>query len=407
MKYIYQAKDKGGKNQSGVIEATTKDAALEILGNNNLFPIDVQEVDEKSTSAVMNKQIVLFEKISMKDVAMFSRQLAIMMDSNVPPAEAIEALGDQTKNPSFRNKIYKIAKDIRGGVQLSKALSQYPSVFSIFYVNMIKSGEVSGNLPTILEKVTDHLESEYEIRSKLMGAMMYPAVILVIFILIFVVIMIFVIPGLVTVLRGTGQELPIATRMIIAISDFFVKYWYIVILGLVFIFTAVAYLPKTVIGKDVIDRVSLRIPIIGPFLKNLFLARFAENFSTLISAGIPINEALEVVSDLVGNNVYRNAILSAKEKVVKGERVSRVFDQNKSIISPLFVQMVAVGEQTGKLDSSLMNVVRFYKRESAIFVDSISSIIEPILIIALALMVGFLVASVLLPIYKISTTIQQ
>ena len=355
----------------------------------------------------MNKKITLFERVSMKDVAMFSRQLAIMIDSNVPPAEAIEALADQTKNAAFREKIYKLAKDVREGVQLSKALSQYPNIFSIFYVNMVKSGEVSGNLPIILEKIADHLESEYEISSKMTGAMMYPAVIMVIFVLIFVVIMIFVIPGLVEVLKGTGQELPLATRIVIAISDFFVTYWYVV---LALLFATVAffiYFPKTAIGKDIIDRISLKIPVFGPFLKNLFLARFAENFSTLISAGIPINEALEVVADLVGNNVYRNVILSAKDRVVKGESVSHIFSQQKGIISPLFVQMVAVGEQTGKLDSSLMNVVRFYKRESSIFVDSISSIIEPILIIGLAVMVGFLVAAVLLPIYKISTTIQQ
>lgn len=407
MKYSYQAKDARGSKQSGVIEAVSKDAALEVLSQNNLFPIEVNEVKEKGAGITMNKKITLFERISMKDVAMFSRQIAIMIDSNVPPAEAIEALGDQTRNVAFKEKIYKIGKDVREGVQLSKALSQYPDIFSIFYVNMVKSGEVSGNLPAILEKIADHLESEYEIRSKMLGAMMYPAVILVIFVLIFVVIMIFVIPGLVEVLKGTGQELPIATRMVIAVSDFFVVYWYIVLALILAIAGFCVYFPKTVVGKDMIDRAALKIPVFGPFLKNLFLARFAENLSTLISAGIPINEALEVVADLVGNNVYRNAILLAKDKVVKGESVSHVFSQQKEVISPLFVQMVAVGEQTGKLDSSLMNVVRFYKRETNIFVDSISSVIEPILIIGLALMVGFLVAAVLLPIYKISTTIQQ
>ena len=406
MKYTYQAKDIKGGTQSGVIEAATKDAALEVLSKNNLFPLEIKETGAEATGGI-NKKITLFERVSTKDVAMFSRQLSIMIDSNVPPAEAIEALGDQTKNISFRDKIYKIAKDVREGTQLSKALAQYPNVFGVFYVNMVRSGEVSGNLPTILEKVADHLESEYEIRSKMIGAMTYPAVIMVIFVLIFVVIMIFVIPGLVTVLRGTGQELPFATKLVIGLSDFLVKFWYLVVLIFAAIAAFVIYFPKTVVGKDIIDKVSLRLPVFGTFLKNLFQARFAENFSTLISAGIPINEALEVVADLVGNNVYRNAILSAKDRVVKGESVSYVFSQQKGIISPLFVQMTAVGEQTGKLDSSLLNVVRFYKRESTIFVDSISSIIEPILIIGLALMVGFLVAAVLLPIYKISTTLQQ
>jgi type IV pilus assembly protein PilC len=407
MKYIYKAKDLNGVGKTGEIEAASKDAALEILSNNNLFPLEVKEAGAKGEEKMMSKKITLFERISTKDVAMFSRQLAIMIDSNVPPAEAIEALGDQTKNVAFREKIYKVAKDVREGTPLSRALAQFSNIFGIFYINMVKSGEVSGSLPKILEKIADHLESEYEIRSKMTGAMVYPAVILVIFVLIFVVVMVFVIPGLVEVLRESGQELPIATKIVIGASDFMVAYWYLVFGIAAVLIGGFAYFSKTALGKDIIDRVALRIPVLGPFLKNLFLARFAENFSTLISAGIPINEALEVVADLLGNNVYRDALLVARDKVVKGESVSHVFSQQKGIISPLFVQMTAVGEQTGRLDSSLMNVVRFYKREASIFVDSISSIIEPVLIIGLALMVGFLVAAVLLPIYQISTTIQQ
>jgi type II secretory pathway component PulF len=232
-------------------------------------------------------------------------------------------------------------------------------------------------------------------------------VIVVIFILIFIVLMIFVIPGLVKVLVESGSELPLATKIIISISDFFVNFWYIVVLIFGGLATFFVYYPKTPQGKDVFDRASLKIPIFGPFLKNLYLTRFAENFSTLISAGITINEALEVVADLVGNNVYKDTINRTKDRVIKGESISLVLSQQTGIISPLFVQMVSVGEKTGRLDSSLSNVVRFYKRETDIFVDSLSSIIEPILIIGLALMVGFLVAAVLLPIYQISTTVQQ
>lgn len=408
MKYVYQAKDQKGLTKTGTLEASSKEVALEVLNNNGLFPIEVNEEGAGKKDALDVKiNIKFLGKTSMKDVAMFSRQLAIMVDSNVPPAEAIDALGDQTKNKDFKEKIYKIAKDIREGTQMSKAFAKYPEVFSVFYINMVKSGEVSGNLPTILDKVADHLESEYAIRSKMMGAAMYPMVIMIIFVLIFIVLMIFVIPGLVKVLVESGQELPIATKIIITISDFFVNFWYIVFGMLGAIAAFFIYYPKTVQGKDLFDRVSLKIPIFGPFLKNLFLTRFAENFSTLVSAGITINEALEVVADLIGNNVYRDAILRTRDRVVKGESISLVLSQQTDVISPLFVQMVSVGEKTGRLDSSLTNVVRFYKRETEIFVDSLSSIIEPILIIGLALMVGFLVAAVLLPIYQISTTVQQ
>jgi len=406
MKYSYQAKDINGNKKRGMVEARSKEDVLNFLNGERLFPLEVIELGEDGNRNVMNKNITLFSSVSMKDVAIFSRQLAIMIDSNVPPAEAIEALGDQTKNVAFKEKIYKIAKDVREGTQLSKALSKYPKIFSVFYVNIVKSGEVSGNLPSILEKVADHLESEFEIRSKVMGAMTYPAVILVIFILIFAVIMIFVVPGLVEVLEGTGQELPIATQIIIAVSDFFVSYWYMVLaifLGIVAFFIQ---FPKTPLGKDIFDSVLLKMPVLGSFFKSLFLTRFAENFSTLIASGIAINEALEVVAELIGNNVYKDAILKAKQKVVKGESISYVLSQNPTLISPLFVQMVSVGEQTGKLDSSLSNVVRFYKRETDSFINSLSSIIEPILIIGLALMVGVLVAAVLLPIYQVSTSIQ-
>jgi type IV pilus assembly protein PilC len=408
MKYFYQAKDIKGASKSGMIEASSKDIALEVLSNNGLFPTEVKEEGEKKNAGLDAKiNINLFSGVSVKDVAMFSRQLAIMVDSNVPPAEAIDALGDQTKNKAFKEDIYSIAKDVREGTQMSKAFAKYPKVFSVFYINMIKSGEVSGNLPTILEKIADHMESENAIRSKMMGAAMYPTVVMVIFVLIFIVLMIFVIPGLVKVLVESGQELPLATKIIIAISDFFVNFWYLVIGGLGGLVAFFVYYPRTEQGKEIFDRMYLKIPIFGPFLKNIFLTRFAENFSTLISAGIPINEALEVVAGLIGNNVYRDAILRTRDRVVKGESISLVLAQQTQVISPLFVQMVSVGEKTGRLDSSLTNVVRFYKRETDIFVDSLSSIIEPIMIIGLALMVGFLVAAVLLPIYQISTTVQQ
>jgi len=408
MKYSYQARDVKGAKQAGVIEASSRDAALEVLGNNNLFPLEVTEVKDNSAPKKKSEIYLPFlNKVSQKDVSMFSRQLAIMIDSNVPPAQAIESLGNQTKNKIFKEKIYKIATDVRGGTLLSKAFGKYSDIFSVFYVNMMKSGEASGNLPKILEKVADHLEGEYAIRSKIIGAMLYPVITLIVFVAIFIIMMIFVIPGLVSILQGSGQALPIATKIIIAISNFFVNFWYLILalaIGLTFFFI---YYPRTEKGKDVFDRISLRLPILGNFLKETYVMRLAENFSTLISAGVPIAEALDIVSDLVGNNVYKRAISETRSRVVKGESVSQVFGNYPDIIPPLFVQMASVGEQTGKLDSSLTNVVTFYKRETDVFIDSLSSVIEPVMIIGLAVMVGILVAAVLLPIYQISSTIQQ
>jgi type II secretory pathway component PulF len=406
MKFVFQAKDQTGRAESGYVEASTREEALDILSKRDIYLLSLEE---KTGEVGLNKDISikLFDRVSVKEVVIFSRELAIMIESNISPSDALDALAGQTRNKSFREKILKISSDIRNGTLMSKAFSKFPDLFSIFYVNMLRSGEVSGELPRILERIADHLESDYAMSQKTISAMIYPVMILVIFSLIFVVIMIFVIPNLVTILEGTGQELPFATQIIIFISNFFVNYWYIVLLMASAVGAFAYYYPKTKEGKDVIDRAVLKAPLFGDFLRNIYLSRFAENLSTLIGAGIQINEALDIVASIVGNNVYKKIILQTKDRVMKGDSLSYVLSQYPKEVTPLFTQMAAVGERTGKLDSSLVNVVRFYNRETENFVNSISSLIEPIMIVGLALMVGFLVAAVLLPIYQISTTIQQ
>ncbi|MDD4358473.1 MAG: type II secretion system F family protein [Candidatus Pacebacteria bacterium] len=403
MKFTYQARTKAGLIKKGTMEAISKMAVIELLQKNNLFPTSI--VEEKK-GVNFSTELKIFEGVSAKDVVMFTRELAIMMESNVPPAKALEALGEQTSNKSFKEKIFRISADIREGVTLSKAFARYPKIFSTFYVNMIRSGEISGTLPDVLRKVADHLENEYYIRSKTIGAMIYPIVVLVVFTVIFIVVIVYIIPGLVEVLESSGSELPLVTKIVIGVSNFAINYWWLVlgIIGAVVGF--VIYYPKTKEGKQVTDTLILNIPILGRFQKNVYMNRFAENLSTLLSSGKAITEALEVTADLIGNNVYRDIILNAKEGVIKGRKLSDGLVNYPKYISPLFVQMVAVGESTGKISETLMNVVRFYKAEIETFVDSISNIIEPILILGLAGMVGLLVAAVFLPLYQIGGTIR-
>jgi len=403
MKFNFKAKDQSGRVETGMIEANSREEAIDILSKKDIYLLSLEE---KSSSGDINISFGL-RQVSTKEVVIFSRELAIMIESNVTPSDALDALAAQTRNKAFRSKIIKISSDIRSGVLMSKAFSRYPDLFSIFYVNMIRSGELSGGLPRILDRIASHLESDYAIRQKTLTAMIYPAVILTIFVLIFIVIMIFVIPNLVTVLESTGADLPFATKIIIVISNFFSAYWYIVLAATALLASFIYYYPKTKEGKDLVDAMMLKLPIFGNFFKDIYISRFAENLSTLISAGVQINEALEIVATVVGNNTYKKVILKIKDKVVKGEGFSYALAQYPEEISPLFIQMAAVGEKTGKLDSALVNVVKFYNRETENFVNSISGLIEPIMIIGLALMVGFLVAAVLLPIYQISTTVQQ
>ncbi len=402
MKFEYQARTKTGDIKKGVIEAVSKIAAIDLLHKNRLFPTSVKEEKKVGT---LNMELKIFEGVSSKEVVMFTRELAIMIESNVPPAKALEALGDQTSNKAFKEKIFKIAADIREGVPLSKAFARYPKIFSTFFVNMIRSGEISGTLPDVLRKIADHLENEYYIRSKTIGAMIYPVVVLVVFAVIFMVVVIYIIPGLVEVLESSGAELPLVTKIVIGVSNFAVNYWWIVLLGIIGIASFVIYYPKTEEGKKITDMLILKIPAIGGFQKNVYMNRFAENLSTLLSSGKPITEALEVTADLIGNEVYRKIILDARESVIKGQKVSDSLVNHPKEISPLFVQMVAVGESTGKISETLMNVVRFYKTEIETFVDSISNVIEPVLILGLAGMVGLLVAAVFLPLYQMGGTI--
>jgi len=402
MKFEYQARTKSGDIKKGVIEAVSKMAAIDLLHKNELFPTIIKE--EKKGKG-LNTELKIFERVSSKEVVIFTREIAIMIESNVPPAKALEALGEQMSNRSFKEKIFKVSADIREGVTLSKAFSKYPNIFSTFYVNMLRSGEISGTLPEVLRKVADHLENEYYIKTKTMGAMIYPIVVLVVFAIIFTVVVVYIIPGLVEVLESSGAELPLVTKIVIGVSNFVVNYWWAVLLILIGIASFVNYYPKTKEGKQVTDAILLKVPVLGNFQKNIYMNRFAENLATLLSSGKPITEALEVTADLIGNNVYREIILQARDGVVKGQKISDSLVNYPKHISPLFVQMVAVGESTGKISETLMNVVRFYKTEIETFVDSISNIIEPVLILGLAGMVGLLVAAVFLPLYQIGGTL--
>jgi type IV pilus assembly protein PilC len=402
MKFSYQARTKDGKIQTGIIEATSQEAALDILHKNQLFPTFIQQVEEKKP---LFGGFKFSKKVSQKDVVVFSRQLATMLSSRVPPAEALDALALEATNPEFQEIISHLANDIREGTSLSRAFSRFPKVFSNFYINLVKSGEVAGNLAEVLERAADHLEKDYDLHSKMVGAMIYPAIILVVFVLIFIVLMVFVIPQLTKILIEGGKELPFATRVVIAISNFFINWWWVLLIVVILLFLFFYIYPKTQEGKEVFDRLSLKLPIIGNFFRNIYLARFAENLSTLISAGIPIAQALEVTADLIGNTVYKDIILSARDNVTRGENISSTLERFQDTIPPIFVQMVSVGEKTGRLSSTLMDIVRFYQRDIDVFINSLSSILDPILIIGLAVMVGFLAASVFLPLYQMGSVL--
>jgi type IV pilus assembly protein PilC len=291
---------------------------------------------------------------------------------------------------------------VESGTVFSSALSKYPKIFSSFYIAMIKSGEASGNLSESLDYLAEHLEKEYYLASKIKGAMTYPAVIFLVVIVVFVLMVLFVIPNLAEVLKESDQVLPLPTRIALSLPDL-LKTWGLAFLLLIIgasVFSARYY--RTNRGKDFFDRLVLKLPLFGPFLKIIFLSRFAESFSTLISGGLPITQSLEICGNILGNSTYKDIIARTQEEVKKGEQVSSVLIKFPEFFPPLFTQMTVVGERTGSLDKTLLVLVGFYRKETERVIESFLGILEPLLIVSLGLVIGGLMGAVLMPMYQMS-----
>ena len=399
MKFSYTARTKEGEIRAGIVEVATQEAATALLQKYGFYITSLVGAEAKPFFA---RKIKFFERISRKEIVMFSRQLSIMFKAKVPLIEALQTLTNQTENPVFREKIFDITQKVEGGTPLSRALAFYPKIFSPFYISMVKSGEVSGNISQSLDYLAEHLEKEYYLNSKIKGAMAYPAFVIIVLLIIFTIVIFFILPSLIPILKESGEELPLITKVVIGLGEFLrTKGWIFVLLLAVIIISIWRYL-KTAEGKKIFDRILLRSPVFGSFSKMLNLTRFAENLSTLIAGGLPIAEALGITGEIVGNTIYKEIILEAQTEVRKGESISSVLTKFPEEISPMFVQMTVVGERTGRLDSALTNIVEFYQREVEIGIDKILSLIEPILIVILGLGVGGFIASVLLPLYKMA-----
>jgi len=398
MKFNYQARSEIGEIQSGIVEASNREAAFDVLKTHGLY---VTALEEITSIPVYARKLKIFERVTKKDIVLFSRQISIMFKSNVPVVETLQAIAKQARKSTLKEKILKIAEKVEGGTPLSGAFSIYPKLFTPFYINMVKSGEASGKLSDVFMYLADYLEREYSFQGKIKGAMVYPFFILFVFLAVVTIMMVYVIPQLTEVLKETGQELPLATRVVMTISDFLKTQGVIAALVFLGLIIALVRFVKSKTGKKFFDKNLLKLPLLGSFLKKLYLARCALNLSTLISGGLPIAQALEITGEVVGNNLYKEIILKTRDEVKKGEPISSVLEKYPNLIFSLFYQMVAVGEKTGTLDSSLMNVVEFYQRDVDRSLDDFIKLLEPIFIILLGGVVAGLMVAVLMPLYSI------
>lgn len=402
MKFNYQARTKTGEIQVGTVEAASREGALILLQRHGLY---ITSLEETEAMPIYAKRLEV-ARISKKDLVIFSRQLSIMFRSKVPLVESLRTLAEQSGKAGLKEKILKLSEKIEGGTSFSQALAAYPKLFDAFYVNMVRSGEASGKLSDALNYLADHLERDYNFRSKIKGAMIYPIMILVMMVAIIFLMSFYVLPQLIEMLEETAQELPMITKLMIAGTNF-IRSWGGILLIVVFagVFFALFRFSKTKEGKSRMDRIILKMPLIGSFSKMVYTARFAENLSTLISGGLPIAQALEISGAVVGSTPYQEAILETSEDVKKGEKISDGFKKHPELFPAMFTTMVLVGEKTGTLDTTLINVVTFYQAEVDRGLDSFLRILEPLLIMILGGGVGVLIASILLPLYSSITAI--
>ncbi len=384
MKFSYKARTKEGKVQKGTIEAFSKKGALSILEKYGFYTTFLEETKRLS----FFQQDIFTKKVSLEDITIFTRQLSVMLKSAISPVEALRSQVSQVENQGFRENILKIAEMVETGSPLSLAFSTYPDIFDSFFINCVKSGEASGKVADSLDYLAKHLESEYNLRSKIRGAMIYPIVVIMGSIAVFGLVMFFIVPRMTSVLQGMSGELPASTKVIIFLSDFTKGGgWILIVVFFGFLLSIPQYLKHSQKGKEFYDRVSLQMPLVGDFYKKVCLSRFSENLSVLITAGLPITQALKITRKIIGNSVYEEIIKNTEERVARGETISSVLSRYPKEIPTFLVQMVSTGENTGRLEYTLKNVVDFYKGDIERFVNNLTKIIEPVMIILLGIMV--------------------
>jgi len=406
MEFTYEARTQYGETQTGIIDSSDEKSAIDFLQRHNFIVVSIKSASKEGLP--ISEKIIhfLFGGIKKKDLSIFSRQMAILVEAKVPLVSSLRSLVDQSDNKTFKEVINNIASNIEAGMSFSAALSRYPEIFSTFYINLVKSGEAAGDIEGTLVYLADHLEKEYELDQKIKGAFVYPAFITAVFILVGIIFMTFIVPQITAIFSGSGQELPLITRLLIGTSDIFRYYWWLMLIILAIAAYGLKYYLTYYEGYKKLDRLKLRLPILGNMFRKIYITRFSENLSTLIAGGVSAIKALNVTAEVIGNEEYKEMINKAAKLVKTGESMSSVFSQNADLMPPMVVNMISIGEKTGKLDLVLKKIAVFYQRETENSVANLSSLIEPLIIMALGVAAAILVAAILLPIYNFAGGIQ-
>ena len=404
--FSYTAVNKAGKTQEGETDAASKEILVATLTRQGLRPLVIKAETTKSNGSFLAK-FGTRKKVKPKDLVIFTRQLSTMISAGVPIARSLATLQGQSSNKYLRSIVSTLSKDIEGGLPLGDAFAKFPNVFSDIYVNMVRAGEAGGILDEIFKRLASQVEQDASMRKKIVGAMMYPAVILTITVFAFFGIMVFIIPKIAKILNDLGgpdAELPVYTRAMLSASTFMQHNGIIILIVVGIAVTIVRRYIRTPKGQYELHSLLLKIPILKTIITKIAVARFARTFASLMSAGVGVLESLEVTGRAMGNRVIQEELVDAAKQVKNGKQLSEPLSKSKHF--PAIVsQMLAVGEETGQIDTILVKVADFYEEEVETIVDSLSSIIEPLMIIVLGSIVGVIAASVMGPIASLSKNI--
>lgn len=394
--YLWKGRTPSGTIENGEITAANPAEVQKILRERKIVPTSIRSKPKEITLPFLKG------RVSSRAISVFTRQFSVMINAGLPLIKCLDIQVAQVESEKFKSVLKDLIAAVEGGSTLADALREHKEIFGDLYINMVEAGEKGGSLATILARLADYLEKADAIKRKVKGAMVYPAAIVIVSIIAVAVLLTFVIPVFATLFKDLGGQLPLPTRIVIALSDFLRKYFFLIVAIIIGLVIAIRYYYKTEVGHLQMDAFMIKLPIFGTLIKKQAIARFSRTLSTLLSSGVNILDALEITAGTTGNKLVENAVLRSRTSIAQGESIADPLSKEKALFPPMVVQMITIGEQTGGLDEMLSKVADFYDDEVDQAVANLMNALEPLVIVVLGGVIGGMVMAMYLPIFKMA-----
>lgn len=398
--FKYKVMNQNGERLEGVYTANSKEDVMSMIRTNNYYPLKIEEIIESTKI-----EFDFLSKVKTKDIAIFCRQFYTMLNAGATISRCLNVLGQQSPNKMLRKSIIGIDESVKKGLTLSKAMKKEEGIFPDLLVNMVETGEVSGNLDLILQRMSDHYEKENKLNNKIKSAMMYPIILGLLCVVIVTFILVFVMPTFVGMFQGSGVELPVPTKILLNMSNTIRTRWPIILLIILPSVFGLNYYFKTESGQLFLSKIKLKIPIVKGMNEKIIVTRFTRTLSTVLSSGITLIEGLQIVSRIVGNKIVEHKLLDVKDQLIKGVGLSEPLKET-GVFPPMLYSMIKIGEESGSLDEILDKTADFYDEELDAAVQQFTAILEPMMILIMGVVVGFIVISIALPMFSMADTVK-